>query len=254
MSVAIAAPPVVEYDDGPPRKYTVNGKVVPSVTQVLGCLAKDALPWWGMQVGVRGLLHLRNLGVEIPWDDDEGACKLLIEHKLTVNHVVRTAAVRGQGAHDALEQWATDGRVPRPSEFPAEDRGFIQALARALMVLRPEVEATEVVVGSAVHGFAGRYDMRAVSDGRRVRLDLKTGKAVYPTHMLQLAGYEIAALEMGEEPSDRQLVVRLGAGGEFEIVESHATGDMFLGVLAAYRSLQELKAAKPRKPRAKKAA
>lgn len=243
-------PPTITFEETPKRRYLLNGQVVPSVTQILGVLDKPALPWWGMQIGVKGLLHLHQQGVEIPWDDDEGACKLLTEYKLTVNHVRDTAASRGVGAHTGLEEWAQDGTVPRPSRFAPEDRGYAQALAKALIALRPEPEACEVIVGSAVHGFAGRYDLRCRIDGKLCRLDLKTGKRVYDIALLQLAGYEVAALEMGEEPADRLLVLRLGQSGEFEVVESHATPEMFLGVKAAYDAMQALKAARPRKSRA----
>lgn len=250
-------PPVIVFEEPPEfpkRRYLLDGEVVPSVTQILGVLAKPALPWWGMTVGVDGLLHLKAQGVEIPWDDPEGACKLLTEHKLTVNHVKDAAATRGKSVHDALEAFATEGTVPRPSTFPAEDRGFVQALARALMELAPECEATEVMVGSSEHGFAGRYDLRCRVDGVLARLDLKTGKRVYDEALLQLAAYELAAVEMGEEPSDRLLVLRLGVDGEFEVVESHATPDMFLGIKRAYDALQALKDSRPRKPRKSKAA
>jgi hypothetical protein len=91
------------------------------------------------------------------------------------------------------------------------------------------------MVGSTEHGFAGRYDLRCVIDGCHVRLDLKTGKRVYDEALLQ------------------RLVLRLDREGEFEIVESHATPDMFLGVLRAYQAVQALKKSRPRKPRRKAA-
>lgn len=243
-------PPEVIYQEGPPRRYLIDGEPVPSVTQILGVLAKPALPWWGMTVGVQGICRLHRDGEEIPWDDPEGACKLLTAHKLTVNHVRDAAAGRGTGAHDALEAWATQGTVPRPSAFPAADRGFVQALARALIALEPEPQASEVIVCSAEHRYAGRYDLRCRIDGALCRLDLKTGKRVYDEALLQLGAYEGAAVEMGEEPSDRLLVLRLDESGEFELVQSHATVDMFLDVKRAYDALQALKSSRPRKARA----
>jgi hypothetical protein len=42
------------------EKYPDEGWVdVPSVTTALGILEKPALPWWGMKVGVEGVLELR---------------------------------------------------------------------------------------------------------------------------------------------------------------------------------------------------
>jgi hypothetical protein len=247
-------PPEITFEEPPEfpkRRYLLDGEVVPSVTQILGVLNKAALPWWGMTVGVQGILALKAQGSEIPWDDAEGATKLLTEHKLTVNHVRDSAATRGKSVHDALEAFATTGATPRPSQFPAEDRGFVQALARALMDLSPVCEATEIMVGSTEHGYAGRYDLRCRLDGALCRLDAKTGKRVYDEALLQLAAYELAAVEMGEEPSDRLLVLRLGVDGEYEVVESHATAEQFLGVKAAFDALADLKSTRPRKSRAK---
>jgi hypothetical protein len=244
-------PPVITFEADPKRRYLIDGVEVPSVTTILGVLAKPALPWWGMQTGVDGLCALHRQGVPIPWDDPEGATKLLIEHRLTVNHVRDNAASRGTGVHDALEAWATSGRVPKLSEFPSEERGYVTALAKALIHLDPTPGATEVMVGSTEHGFAGRYDLRCFIDGRHVRLDLKTGKRVYDEALLQLAAYELAAVEMGEHPSDQRLVLRLDREGGFEVVESHATQDMFLGVLRAYQAVQALKKSRPRKKRQK---
>ena len=248
MSVA------VEFTEGPPRKYTVNGEVCPSVTQILGVLNKAALPWWGMTVGVQGVCELARAGEDLDWRDPEGIVGLLTATKRTVNHVRDSAATRGKSVHDALEEYATTGATPKPSQFPVEDRGFVQALAKALMELDPQCEQTEVMVGSVEHGFAGRYDLRCTINGQPVRLDLKTGKRVYDEALLQLAAYELAAVEMGEEPAERLVVLRLDQGGDFEAVDSHATGDMFLGVKAAYDALAELKAERPRKPRKRAAA
>ncbi len=250
-------PPVITFEEPPEfpkRRYLLDGEVVPSVTTVLDVLAKPALTWWGQTIGVQGVCHLHELGVEIPWGDPAGVTKLLTEHRITVNHQRDAAATRGRSIHDALEAWAQHGTVPRLSDFPTEDRGYVQALAAAVMELRPECEATEVMVGSSVHKFAGRYDLRCRIDGALVRLDLKTGRRIYTEALVQLAAYELAAVEVGEEPSDRRLILRLGEDGSHEVAESFATGDMFLGILAAYNALQELKASKPKKPRKAKVA
>jgi hypothetical protein len=112
-----------------------------------------------------------------------------------------------------------------------------------LFELEPVFHKTEVMVGSAKHGFAGRYDVRCEIDGQICLLDLKTGKGIYDAALLQLAGYELASVEMGEEPVDRLVVLRLGADGKYETKDSHATLGMFLGVKAAYDALKALQKA-----------
>lgn len=225
------------------HRYTIDGEKVVSVTTALGVLDKSGpLTWWGMTTGVKGIVTLRNQGVEIPWGDAEGCVKLLTEHRLTTNHVRDTAATRGQSVHDALEAFAESGELPDLDQFPPEDRGFVQGLARALLSLQPELLTTEIVVGSKTHGFAGRYDAKVVVDGRPLLLDLKTGKALRDTVGLQLAAYSLADAEMEGEPVDGLLALCVTAEGEFIVEECEATGEQFLDVLTAYRTFQQVKA------------
>jgi len=44
-------------------------RVVPSVTDVLGCLDKPGLPYWGNKVGVDGVLELVRRGL-LKWVND----------------------------------------------------------------------------------------------------------------------------------------------------------------------------------------
>jgi len=231
--------PVVEFQAEPRRRYLVNGQPVPSVTQILGVLDKPALVWWAMRVGVEGACQLQESG-SLP-ADPEAAVKALTARRLTVNHVKTRAATRGTSLHDALEAYLAEGRVPMPAGFPEEDRGYVRALARAMLDLNPDPLRMEVVVGSAQHGYGGRYDLLCELDGRTLRVDLKTGKRVYETAHLQLAAYELAAIEMGEEPTDEQAVLRLGEDGTFEFVVSQAAPEDFLAVKAAYDAVTGLK-------------
>jgi hypothetical protein len=84
-------------------------------------------------------------------------------------------------------------------------------------------------------------------------LDLKTSKGVYPeSHFRQLAAYERAGVECGEDPTDSQGIVRLASDGSYEIkwlqdmpeVGSLAFFDgAFLRALAACRDNRAIKAA-----------
>lgn len=259
--------PEIAYDDAK-HKYTVNGVVLPSVTQIIGVLDKPALPWWGQRIGVQGVQQLRSNGVEIPWDDTDGIVKLLTEKKITVNHVRDSGGKRGAGAHTALERWMVNGTPPNPLAFPGAERGYVQGLARALIALRPEVIASEVMVASVTHGFAGRLDLIArinptaelcekleLDAGAIVLGDLKTAKDIYPDqHFPQVEAYEGANIECGSLPTDARIVIQLGADGTFKVARSYATFEDFLGIKAAFDALARIKAAKPRKTRAKAAA
>jgi hypothetical protein len=232
--------------DGKPRKsptrwYVVNGETVASVTQILDVLHKPALVWWGMQIGVKGLRALRDDYENLLEHDEETLVELLTENKLTVNHIRDAAATRGQSVHAALEAFARERTIPSLIAFPEEDRGYVQALAQWLYDVKPEFLATEVMVGSAEHGYAGRYDLRVRLDGREGIVDAKTSKKVWhQSQMPQLAAYDEAAVECGAEPTDFQAVLRLDKDGSYELEESCATIEDFIAVKAAFDSQRDL--------------
>lgn len=241
-----------------PRGYCVDGVKVPSVTQILNVLAKDALPWWGMRVGVAGVCDLvqkHEYGLEWLLEPPDVLVAELTKHKLTVNHVRDQAATRGTSVHTAGQVFGETGEVPNLADFPVEDRGYVQAFVRAIMALKPKILANEVIVGSRVHGFAGRFDMDVEIDGRRGLLDLKTGKHVYPTSQFpQLEAYRHAYFEQHDVVTETAWVLRLDADGSFEFVESCAAFTDFLAIKCAYDALAGIKSGVSSRKRAEKAA
>jgi hypothetical protein len=213
--------------------------------------------------GVMGFATPAMLWDEGPLTDDE-IVQLLTKHKLTVNHTLSKAADRGTAVHDALEFWAGSQEVPTPSLYPPEQKGYVEALNKFLKDLapaEPEVVASELMVGSVEHGFAGRYDIRVRTHkpcyvvfhrtpvkGPQIRTlepglhtwDLKTSKGVYLSHHKQLAGYEIGTVECGYEPSDELAVIHVSADGNYELVRSVAKAEDFLTTLAEWKSQKEM--------------
>lgn len=272
-----------------PRKYEVRNVLdewttdgtdwteVPSVTQILDTLSKPALVWWGMKVGVEGVKELLDdyytdtNGKQYPLESVELAVEMLTANKLTVNHVRDKAAYRGSSVHEALEHWyraqvsdnpKVDPNVLlQPDFYPEEEKGYIQALVNFLDDAGLEPIASEVMVGSVEHGFAGRYDLLAYYGGNEIcthltpkierrdtlepgvfLIDLKTSKGVYPqSHYRQLAAYEQASVECGYEPSDNQIVVNCQSDGRYQAKVSCATLEDFLAVKSVYDSNQRLK-------------
>lgn len=177
----------IDYFTAPRRKYEIDGEEAVSVTTVLECLDKPALPWWGMKVGAEGVLELVKAGLLVPAThplenhptlaytvDGQGyvatvdaIVALLTQQKLTTNHVRDKAAVRGVNAHDAFELWASIGQVPDPNEYPLEERGYVQGLVNFINDTQGHFhpDDQEVIVGSKEHLFAGRYDLRAHTTG-----------------------------------------------------------------------------------------
>lgn len=271
----------VYYQSEPKRLYRVNGTEVPSVTTANGVLDKPGLPWWGMKAGAEGCLTLIREGLvgrqggepvvivggmTFPATVDQ-IVELLKERKLTVNHVKDRAGDRGVSVHAALEAWCDDQTYrPDLAFFPETEHGYLTGLTRFLDDLTPQLGRgkinAEVMVGSAKHGFAGRYDLdlplrknaelvvnrtpvrgetREIFPTGRWLLDLKTSAGVYPTHFIQLAAYEQARQECGMPKTVGQAVVRVDSEGYYEVKKSNAVFADFAAILAAYNTMADLK-------------
>lgn len=294
----------VEYQVKPKRQYRVRLHsssllleggatpwcVVPSVTTVLDVLAKGGLSWWGQEVGVEGVLELyrNNLLVSGPVVERmgfseklflntsegyqaatvDGVVDLLKKQKLTINHTLGKAQKRGTAVHDALEAWAKTGAKPDFRMFPPEEQGYVAGLYAFLLdIPTAEPVASEVMVGSLEHGFAGRYDIRfkttedhavvvhrtPVRGPKYAKLapglylgDLKTKKQkamyepVYESYQFQVTGYEGASIECGYEATDAQGVLYVAPDGTYKFVRSNAMFQDFLNVLPIYHSLQRI--------------
>lgn len=260
----------VAYFEKPYRHYTVNGTEAVSVTTALGVINKP-LDAWVERMTMRGVWKLLNdpdyelpdndRPIWCPWKQRKyvpnfaRACKItncpngspalcrfhvdLKDRGLTARADTQRAADRGVDVHHVWQMWCERQEIPDLSKYPRDRRGHLRAMADAIIKLQPHAIETEMIVGSVVHGFAGRLDTVVYVKTRKglSMLDVKTGKAVYSnTYFPQLAGYEIARLECGLEPTVRQGILRLGSNGKHEVRWSNATADDFLAVLAAYKS------------------
>ncbi len=286
-------------------RYLGPWREVPSVSTITDVFPSDALTYWGMRVGMEATLELYEQGALFAAKLTDGERVLAYDgrllggepglqraglkaveafakkFRLRTNDRKDSAAERGQGVHDALEgwakEWATTGELPDPSFFPPEQAGYVEGLRMFLVDLEkadPEVIATERMVGSVKHGFAGRFDLEirtrkpaelayrwTPKRGPKYRTvepslivpDLKTSAFVYDKHFAQAEGYEIGRVECGYEPSDERAVIHVHPGDPehdkhfdtpyYEFVPSpkpEKSAKAFLAALDFYNALEEL--------------
>lgn len=260
----------ITYDDEK-HKYWIDGDPVPSVTQILDVLPKPALTWWGFRVGMAAAMEMCKRGkvawpalisqdfdrivandpaepVFMPNDKTGKKPRTLLEHwaillKLHPNAVRDKAATRGTSVHEALNQLGLD-IIPSLSDFPPEDRPYVQGLCRWWLDQEPRIVAQEQIVGSKVHSYAGRFDLLVRdSEERLVLMDLKTGKDVYPdSHFRQLQGYAIAWEEMGGKSLSHFQILNINAKGDYKAITAKVRPRHFLDTLNQFKSTVDFEA------------
>jgi hypothetical protein len=253
--------------DGEPqqRRYCiggVDGERVPSVSTIAGFFEKPALAPAAVKLQEEAVISLARNGVNVAELTQPELRARLRQEGTHYDSVWGVARERGDIAHGVLLD-LTRGRQVDFDGFAAHLHPWLLAGAQFVREERPELIDTEYIVASPRYKFAGRGDLFCrLPDGCRARVDYKTvsewkykrnskgestGKLLppYDENLIALAGYELAAPESGYEPSDVRLIVRLGPDGNYDITESHATADVFLASLTAYREKRHLATARP---------
>lgn len=203
---------------------------VPSVSTILDAICpKPGLPIWSEARGIEGAIEAVRRG-EIPRLGEADAYHQDLDGSKAVDTVRRLklgadrardeAADRGLNVHACLEHYMRTGSPPNPADHPEAHRGYLQALTRWLLKAQPERDGAmvEELVASRTRGYAGRVDFRArLADGLLYAIDAKTQErgGIYLAAHAQINLYEDAAVECGDEPADRKLVVVFAANGEF---------------------------------------
>jgi len=149
-------------------------------------------------------------------------------------------ATEGTNVHEkVLEILAAGERVPSLADVSEAERGYAQGVIAWWAEVEPEPIATEQVVYSPIHRFAGRLDLIATIDGKRTIVDLKTGFIGESAHV-QLGGYWLAATESGFGPIDEMLLLKVYDDGSYSALSGLATPTDFTRALNVYREAKKL--------------
>jgi hypothetical protein len=134
---------------------------------------------------------------------------LQVAGRINTEWFTAEAAERGSCVHAMTERFDAGVTLTMPDEW----RGYIEAYATFMAVVKPVYEASEVKVVSTRLGFAGRID-RVCADlfGQRALLDFKTG-APYPWHARQLAAYNVL------KPTGARWACYLRADGKYRLTQ-----------------------------------
>lgn len=240
--------PVIEFEPES-HTYTVNGETgYPSVTEVLKATVVkpfSVAAWYGYKMGAIAARDAIAVDDELLTTMDDDAVYDAAKKVRNPNTVLAKAGARGTAIHEALEAYAKTGKVPVPADFAEEDRKRVHGVAGWLLDNRPEFIGSEIRTCSLDHRYVGTLDGYVRFEdgefkGKTCRLDFKTSKRVYPEeHFCQLAAYEHAEVELGEEPSDVQLVIHIPESGRVKAVIANYGFADFEVLLSVYKRNRE---------------
>jgi hypothetical protein len=172
------------------RYYTIDGRKFPSVTSILNVLNKPQLINWAVRLTrdclKQELFAFKRANSFKDLDLDNLLAKSAQEH-----HRVRNAAAdHGIAVHSSIASY-----IGNKSSVAHSDPVII-AFRQWQDTAQFEPIASERLVISREHVYAGTADLIGTVNGRLALLDIKTGRSVYPEYKLQLAAYAVAWGEM----------------------------------------------------------
>lgn len=134
----------------------------------------------------------------------------------------KEAANSGTLAHDYIENHVCGRKQPKELVLKVQADGkaknSVKAFSEWEKTHKVEWVASELVVGSETHEFAGTLDAIAYVDNIPSVIDFKTSNQISPDYFLQTAAYQIAIEEMGFKPLQRIILRIPKDGGAFESV------------------------------------
>ncbi len=233
--------------DGGERKTTIRDakrlRLLPSVTSILGILAKPGLDTWKLK-------KVAEAALANPKQDQESADYWIARVIEASKADTVSAADLGSSIHDALDRALAGGT------FESDLAPYVAPVMAWLQTTGIAIVAHEIVLTNAPEGYAGRVDalFRFGQAGIGI-LDYKTrktepGKAVtpYDGQGMQLAAY--AAAHYGAEALPRVLAANVFISttepGRMEVCKHEHLDELYLDFLAAARLWRAAKGYDPR--------
>lgn len=236
------------------RWYEWRGQKYWSVTTIIsgGCPKPVLVPWAKKFTAEYAVDNFKKLGALLE-PDAEGR----IDRQAAVDWL-KGAAYRdrdragdiGTEVHKAIEAYTLGKPFPKWS-LPIEP--MMKQFERFLADYEPEYEEgmSEAPVFSRTQAYAGTLDSVVTIDGRRLLMDVKTGKGVYPETGLQAAAYRHAEFIGLPDGSERPMLATDGAvclhipkeGNTYELREIRSDDEIFrcfLYVREVYRFQEEI--------------
>jgi hypothetical protein len=196
------------------RYYTIDGKKFPSVTSILNVINKPQLVPWAVRT-TRDYIKQELFAFKRADSFKDLDLENLLANSAKEHDKLRTAAAdHGIAVHSSIASY-----IGNKSSVAQSDPVVI-AFSKWQQAAQFEPIASERLVLSREHGYAGTVDLIGTLNGRLAVLDIKTGRGIYPEYKLQLAAYAIAWGEMsGHFP---EVCMNLHVKSDFTITEANS--------------------------------
>lgn len=221
--------------------YKANGEIVPGVTGVLGVIAKPALMYWAVNMGIEYLQKFLNPGVAY----DEIQIKTLLEGARTAHKTFKeNAGDIGSLVHEAIETYIKTG--VKTELFNEKAKVAFDNFLKWQKDNNVKFIDSERKIYSKKYKYAGTMDFSCIIDGKYYVGDTKTSSGIWDEYWFQVASYQQALTEETGQEVYGRVIVRVGKDGSFD-VQTKVNGEYekdinaFLGALALHKRIQEMK-------------
>lgn len=226
----MSSPPELTILDDGSRKYLdSNGHEYVSVTTILKPLVDgNLLPWATKQAAEAALRIHRQFDITSRQQERDAIAASSLEYKNTGKY----HADIGTYVHNMIVEHSQKGNVDESIDNDLAETAFDSYLLFE-QEYSPEVLQSELLVYNSRRKVAGTLDAIIRIGSKRILLDYKTSRQFYPTHALQLGGYQW----LYTEPVDELWVVRLnkypsyGPSYEIAVVDSDLAYGGFMSML-----------------------
>jgi hypothetical protein len=227
---------VIEFDEDS-HTYFKGEYAIPGVTTVCGMLSKPFLVPWAAKTCGDYLLENWDAAAAIPTDDKAGKEAFIKDMKGAHKRLAQKGADAGTLAHNWIERF-----IRGADEAPPEDEQASKAVGAFMNWWHNNhvvVHASEQIIFSQQHFYAGTVDLLATVNGVLTLADFKTSNNIYKDMDIQLAAYAMAMQEMGYTPPEKWMIINIQKDGTLQTAnfdhDHMASMKCFLGLLEAYK-------------------
>lgn len=216
--------------------YTWGDAFVPGVTSILQCIAKPALmPWAVGMTSDHWLKAVKSGRIDYSL--------IHYEAKKSSSRFTTKAQDIGHNVHNYAEMFFK--KKPPPDLLTDQAKRGVEAFHKWLDSHKIKIKASERIVFSKEHYYAGTCDFVAEIDGVLGVGDIKTSSGIYPEMRFQTAAYQHALQEEKEMKFPVRWIIRFDKKtGEFEAKSFYDFDLDFAGFKAAlslHRTFQAIK-------------